>query len=276
MSKDSSRSGRTLADRADKYGLYQKSVQNADHEAEFCLRAYRDAYGRDARPCVLREDFCGTFAVCCEWVKLDPSHRAIGVDLDPEPVAWGREHNLARLDPAQRKRVTLVQADVRDVHETKADIVAAENFSYWLFKTRDGLRDYFKAARANLRSRGVLLLDMMGGSSLQNENQKDKHQYKGFRYEWEQARFDPITHDALFHIHFKFKDGSRLRRAFTYDWRLWTLPEVRELLAEAGFRDSVVYWEGADPRTGKGNNVWRRRKHAHPDDCWIAYVAGIK
>lgn len=267
---------KTKAQRADKYDLYQQSVQNADHEAEFCLRAYRDAFGRKAMPRVLREDFCGTFAVCCEWVKLDKRFEAVGVDLDPEPVAWGREHNLSKLDEAQQKRVTLVRGDVRDVSKTKADIVAAENFSFWLFKTRDGLRDYFRAAYKNLKPKGIFLLDMMGGSSLMNEDQKDKHKYKGFRYEWEQVRFDPITHDVLFHIHFKFKDGSRLNKAFTYDWRLWSLPEVRELLAEAGFRDSVVYWENEDPKTGKGDNTWRRRKHATPDDCWIAYVVGIK
>ena len=48
------------------------------------------------------------------------------------------------------------------------------------------------------------------------------------------------------HIHFEFTNGSRLKRAFTYEWRLWTLPEIRELLGEAGFSRSTVYWEDRD------------------------------
>lgn len=32
-----------------------------------------------------------------------------------------------------------------------------------------------------------------------------------------------------------------LRRAFRYDWRLWTIPELAEMLEEAGF-DSMRAW----------------------------------
>ena len=55
------------------------------------------------------------------------------------------------------------------------------------------------------------------------------------------------------HIHFKFPDGSRIKNAFSYDWRLWTLPEVQELLAEAGFDRITVYWQGTDEETGEAN-----------------------
>jgi len=74
----------TLASQADKYTLYQQAVQEPDHEVEFFDRVYRARHKR--LPKVLREDFCGTFAVCCEWVKK-PGRVAIGVDLDPEPPA---------------------------------------------------------------------------------------------------------------------------------------------------------------------------------------------
>ncbi len=46
--------------------------------------------------------------------------------------------------------------------------------------------------------------------------------------------------ETLCHIDFKFEDGSVQKRAFSYDWRLWILPEIREVLAEAGFRRSTV------------------------------------
>src|SRR5690606_33076657 len=64
-----------------------------------------------------------------------------------------------------------------------------------------------------------------------------------FTYVWEQEKFNPISHDTVCHIHFEFPDGSRLERAFSYEWRLWTLPELRELLAEAGFSAVHVFWE---------------------------------
>src|SRR5258705_418284 len=74
---------------ADKYDLYVLSVQSPDVEVAFFDRAFRTQYGR--RPTTLREDFCGPAAVCYEWVRSTPDRRAIGVDLDPEPLAWGVE-----------------------------------------------------------------------------------------------------------------------------------------------------------------------------------------
>jgi hypothetical protein len=263
-----------IAATADKYVYYQRSVQEPGHEVGFFLRAYRDAY--HAKPTLLREDFCGTFAVCCEWVKAGSDHQAVGVDLDPEPLTWGRDHNLAKLDQEEQSRVKLLQQDVRDVTAPKADVLAAENFSYWIFKTRAELVTYFQAARANLKAKGVFVLDLMGGGSIMKEDQRDIKKYKGFKYIWEQVRFDPITHACKFHIHFKFKDGSKLEKAFTYDWRMWTVPELCELILEAGFKKAEVYWEGTDEKTGEGDSDFKRRKNVTPDDCWIAYVVGVK
>ena len=96
---------------ADKFDLYQQSVQTPDHEVEFFEQAFREAYKR--KPYLLREDFCGTFAVCCEWVKSSPKRKAVGVDLCSETLDWGRAHNLSELKPAQQKRVQLLEQDVR-------------------------------------------------------------------------------------------------------------------------------------------------------------------
>jgi len=264
----------SLASKADKYDLYLQSVQEPDHEVDLLNRVYKDAYGKPAR--ILREDFCGTFAVCCDWVRGRPKRRAIGVDIDPEPLNWGRSHNLSQLSPKAQARIELIQGDVRTVHGPKADIVAAQNFSFCIFKTRDALRAYFASALQNLKTEGVLLLDMMGGSECLEEETEDVHKQKGFKYVWEQHRFDPITHNCTCFIHFRFKDGSELNRAFRYDWRLWTIPELRELLTEAGFRKTWVYWEGTDRETGEGNDIFRRREHAESDPAWIAYIVGVK
>ena len=92
---------------------------------------------------------------------------------------------------------------------------------------------------------------------------------------WDQARYDAITSEILCHIHFEFPDGSKLRRAFSYDWRLWTIREVREVLAEAGFSTSEAYWEGSTP-SGEGNGVYTRRESAENEASWLVYVVGVR
>jgi SAM-dependent methyltransferase len=268
------RNGTRLAALADRYDLYQRSVQSPENEVSFFDRAFRTYYKR--APLFLREDFCGTAAVCCEWAKSRRDRRSVGVDLDPAPLAWGKRHNVSKLADDERSRVTLVRADARKVAGPKADVIAAQNFSFYFFLTREELRRYFRAAYRNLARQGVLVLDVMGGFECMKEDTREVRGYRSFKYVWEQARFDPITHACRFHIHFRFPDGSAMNKAFTYDWRLWTMPEIRELLAEAGFPRSDVYWEGTDPRTGKGNDVYRRREHAESDPAWIAYLVAAK
>lgn len=281
-----SRKKELLADTADKYAMYLESVQMPEHEIKFFLRAFKDYYP-SRLPCVLREDFCGTAAVCIDWVKSTHTDRvAYGVDLDPEPLAWGQKHLLDDIKESQRARVHFIEDDVRKVGNTPpADIIAAQNFSFFIFKTRAALVEYFKAAYQNITDEGgILVMDMMGGSQLLDDDYVEERNVKvgvyaenkyACRYVWEQVRFDPMTNDILFHIHFEFKDGSRMDQAFTYSWRLWFLPEVRELLTEAGFDDVAVYTQGVD-KDGDVNGIFRRRKEMSPDPAWLAYVVAIK
>lgn len=269
-----------LADKADRYALYGLSVQEPANEAEFFTKTYEKLNGRPPR--VLREDFCGTHAVCCEWVKLHPDNTAIGVDLDPEPLAWGKAILQPELTDAQRDRITLFEDDVRTHGQVKADVLAAQNFSFFLFKTRDALRNYFEHAHDNMAQDAIMVMDMMGGSECYVEDHEDVRTiesdvpgFKKFKYIWEQARFNPITADALFHIHFRFKDGSELDKAFTYDWRFWTLPEVTELLYEAGFSDATVYWELAD-EDGDETGEFEPAIEGASDPSWIAYIVARK
>lgn len=264
---------RTLASSADRYELYLQCVQEPSAEVAFFDRVFRKEFARP--PKLLREDFCGTAAICYEWVAGGRDRRSIGVDIDPEPLEWGRR--LAeKLTEGQRSRVQLLRRDVRDITGEKADVVGAQNFSFWVFKTRQELRRYFRAAYKNLAREGLFVLDMMGGHETFEEGRIDRRRMKGFTYIWEQSRVDPITHDSTFYIHFRFPDGSEMKRAFEYHWRLWTIPEVRELLLEAGFKRADVYWEGTEKGTGKGNGVYHRREHAQGDPAWVAYVVGIK
>lgn len=262
---------RTQAQQADRYALYEESVQNSEADLHLIRRVYRRHHGR--APETLREDFCGTAIFACDWVRGGPRQRAWGVDLDPVPLDYGRERHVAKLSAAQQARLGLIEGDVLDARTPPADVTVAFNFSYFLFRTRGELRRYFEVARKGLAEQGVFFLDAYGGGEAQ-KSCIEKRRFGRFRYVWDQHSFDPITHAVTNFIHFEFNDGSQWKRAFRYDWRLWSLPEIRELLLEAGFRKVEIYWEDAD-ENGDGNGVFRLREHAPDDPAWICYIAAL-
>jgi len=264
--------GATMAARADRHVLYQKAVQCVEAEIDFVDETYRRLRRRSAR--LLREDFCGTANTACEWVRRRPRNRALGIDLDPEVLEWGRRHNVARLGKAA-SRLELINGDVLTVRTEPPDAVLAMNFSYWIFKDRRTMRRYFRRVYDALAPQGVFFLDAYGGYEAFRV-MRDRHENNGFTYIWDQAAYNPITGEMLCHIHFKFPDGSRLNRAFSYAWRLWTLPELRELLEEAGFSPVTVYWEGTDEETGEGDGNFEPAEVGEPDPAWIAYIVAEK
>ncbi len=273
--KRPSKAGRSKPRRAataDRHRLYEKSVQATDFEYEFIDSAFRKLRGRKAH--LLREDFCGTAQMCCEWVGRGANNRAIGVDLDGEVLAWASDKNLAALTPARRKRVELRQDNVLTVAAAPVDVVMAMNFSWQVFETRDELRGYFERVRGALVDDGVFFLDIFGGYEAQKE-MKEKTRHKGFTYIWDQARYDPISSHLTCYIHFHFDDGSKLKRAFAYEWRLWSLVEVRELLREAGFSDVIVYWQGEDD-DGEPNGVFEPAETGDADPAWVCMIAAVK
>jgi cyclopropane fatty-acyl-phospholipid synthase-like methyltransferase len=251
---------------ADKHILYQKSVQDADAEVAFIERIFKKL--RKRSPVTLREDFCGTALLTATWVKSNPKRRAIGVDIDPHVLEWGHEHNLAPIgEPGDR--VTIHCQDVRDAVPERVEVVGAFNFSYWVFKTRDELRGYFKRVLKGLASDGLFLLDAYGGWESQEPMHEDRPIRGGFTYIWDQSSFDPISHRVVNHIHFHFRDGTKLERAFTYDWRYWTLPELTEVLGEAGFKQIDVYW---DMSKDEDYEDYRPRRSAPNQPGWLAYI----
>lgn len=263
------RGRKTLARRADKYDCYQRSVQEPEAEIRVIERVFARQRGRAPRS--LREDFCGTASMACSWVARHRDNHAVGIDLDGECLDWGRRHNVAALVPEAQSRVKLIEGNVLDVGQEPVDVTLAFNFSYYILRTREELLRYFRAARASLNPDGMLFLDAYGGPEAQ-QAQSVRRKCGGFVYVWEQRSFDPIGCLGSNALHFEFPDGSALRDAFRYDWRLWSLPETRDLLAEAGFSRSDVYWEGTDRTTGDGNDVFTRRERAEADLAWVAYV----
>jgi len=267
-------SGTKMSKRADKYALYQQSVQDPPEDARLLARVFKKQYGRP--PQVMREDFCAAAALSCAWVQAGAGHRAIGVDIDKEPLDWGREHNLALLSADQMPRVELVRGDVLDDDTLEpADIICAFNFSYCCFDERAVLKRYFEKSLSRLRPEGLFFLDLYGGADAQR-TMTETREDDDFDYVWDQDVFDPINHRVVNYIHFEFPDGSRIHKAFRYEWRLWTIPELRDLLNEVGFGEVTVLWEGTDQKTNEGNGIYRPATSAPDDPAWVSYIVAAK
>ena len=257
---------------ADRHALYQRAVQDPQYEIDFITKVYKKL--RKRKPLKAREDFCGTAFFCAEWVKSDSKRTAHGVDFDKSVLDWGIKNNLKPMsEPGNR--ITLDRSDVRTSKAKSFDVVTAYNYSYWIFQTRPEMLKYFRNARAALKRDGIFFLDAYGGLEGPEVMKESRRVPGGFSYVWDQNTFNPITNTAQNYIHFKFRDGTKLDKAFAYEWRVWSLIETQELLKEAGFSKVDVYWEDED-KDGDGNGNYRARKKADNDLCWLAYVVAQK
>lgn len=250
------------------YSAYEQAVQDPEREVRFVSKTFRSLKGREA--CRLREDFCGSAAFSLQWVQSQSDRSAYGIDLDPEPLAWAQSHAISKLPAAVAARLDLVQADVREHEGTLVDVAVAYNFSYWVFKERADLLRYFKRVRQSLVDDGLFFLDIMGGSQACLEDETVTH-HDDFIYYWRHESFNAITNELSCSIGFDFPDGSCLQPAFRYDWRLWSIAELRELLVEAGFSQLRVYWEEEDEH-GEGTGVFSQTAQADNDGVWWAYL----
>ena len=257
------------ADLADVNVLYQESVQDVVSEIDFVEETWGSL--RKRPPELLREDFCGTANTACEWVRRSDTHYAIGVDIDEEVLRWGELNNIASLSVEQQARISLVQDDVAESDVEPADIVLAMNFSYYLLMERAELLEYFESVRNSLVDDGIFFLDAYGGYDAPKVLEEER-ECDGFTYIWDQVEFNPIDSRMHCRIHFQFPDGSRIDNAFDYYWRLWTLPEIREVLEEAGFSQVDVYWEGVDEDTGEGNGIYEPAETGDADAGWVCYI----
>jgi hypothetical protein len=110
--------------------------------------------------------------------------------------------------------------------------------------------------------------------------EEERNVDEGFTYVWDQSEYLPGSGQYTCHIHFRFKDGSEMKRAFTYDWRFWTMPEIKDIMIEAGF-SSVSSWfeQSDDTDEGEGNGIYKRDETGRScRNCagWVAYVVALK
>ena len=261
----------TTAKKMDIHNLYEDSVQCVDAEIDFVDDTYKKIRGRRAKS--LREDFCGTMNTSCEWVCRRKSNIAYCLDIDQKVLDWGIVHKISKLSKSQQQRIDIINSDVTTTSTSIVDIVLAMNFSYWIFKDRKTMADYYRHIYNNLADDGIFFLDCFGGPEAFKEMEEET-EYDGYTYIWDQHKYNPINGDGLFYIHFKFDDGSKIKKAFTYDWRVWTIPEIKEMLTDAGFTPHI-YWEGTD-KDGEGNGVFTRSTTGDADESWIAYIVAEK
>lgn len=254
----------------DRYALYELCVQSPRDLAQL-LRAIHGG-----APAVLGEDFCGTAALSAQWVQMIAGGRAIAVDHDPEPLKRAALH----------RGVETVCGDVvadtaPDRH--RADVVYAGNFSIGERRSRRELLAYLAHARSRLNEGGIFVCDTYGGETawLTGSTGRDHPLPDGrvARHTWEQRQADPTTGRVVNALHFAvLRDGTieqELPDAFVYRWRLWSVPELRDAMDEAGFAPTEVYNRVPDARDGEGNLYVRPVTGAADlDDSFDVLVVG--
>lgn len=259
-----------------KYRLYEEAVQSPNWQVENLPAFHRKFTGQT--PYLMREDFSGSGRIACEWVKKSPKHRAVGLDLDPEALACA-ELNRADLSEKARERVKFIRQDVRVATREKFDLIGAYNFSFFVFHERCDLLRYARSAFASLKKKGTFFLELAGGDGFRQAREDDrKGKLKGvgdFRFIWEHHQYDPISAVCDYSIHFKLPHRPWMNDAFTYHWRIWEIRDVREVLAQAGFRKTYVLWEKSD-RRGEGTGEYYPTENGGNEDTFIAFVVGVK
>lgn len=229
----------------DKHDLYELCVQNPNA----LVPLLRAIHGDD--PKTLCEDFSGTSILSHTWADLSESHQAIAIDLDEEALQKHPAH----------PRVQKLHANVNDA-TAQGDVLFVGNFSIGYHHTRAELIAYLKQARSRLlESSGVFLCDTYGGEGSFTLGGVHRPTPMGdgrlCRYTWEQREADPLTGMVTDVIHFRIEHAGNITDefddAFVYRWRLWSVPELRDAMLEAGFADVQVYAKLADAMDDEGN-----------------------
>lgn len=149
---------------------------------------------------------------------------------------------------------------MNDVLETgdRSDVIAAFNFAVCELHTRSQLVTYFRHALFRLNAKGVLAVDTYTGpdAMVPGESVQSVETYFGLvEYRWRQVSADLSTGRVVNAIDFTLPDARRFEDAFVYDWRLWSVPELRDAMREAGFRSTEVHDAYGGALDGDGNPV---------------------
>lgn len=256
--------------REEKYRLYEASVQNPEADINFINKEYKRIFKR--LPLTLREDFCGTGTMACEWVKQSFKHKSYGIDLDVEPITYGIDHHYLTMTEEQQGRMKYIRGNVLDSYDMMTDVIVAFNFSYFLFKKRNDLLSYFKQVKKHMGPETIFFLDLFGGTDTRKEL-IESNRHKHHTYFWECESYNPLSAECMYYIHFEKHDTkTKYEKVFKYDWRMWDAKEIQDILLDAGFSDIQIYWEGED-KNGEGDGNFKVAKVAENCESWVTYIA---
>ena len=269
-----------------RHTLYELCVQSVRHAVPLLRAIHGNA------PRILGEDFAGTAALSRHWLETDAEARAIAVDSDADTLAHAGEH----------ERLTTIVGDVLGC-DAPADVIFVGNFSIGYLHTRAELVRYLRHAHGRLgstspeRERGgsssnVFVCDTYGGETSfaigevhrPHPIPEDKLAEFGVepgtrvRYTWEQREADPLTGMVTNAIHFRLERAGVISEefidAFVYEWRLWSVPELRDAMLEAGFAETAVYAQLPDAVDSDGNPYIALVDPYELEDNFIVCVAG--
>ncbi|RCV28226.1 hypothetical protein SETIT_5G388800v2 [Setaria italica] len=164
------------------------------------------------------------------------------------------------------------------------DIICAFNYSCCCLHSRKDLVLYFRHAFSSLSKRGgIFVMDVYGGTSSERKLRLQR-KFPSFTYFWDQEEFDIISRQTRISLHFQAGKKQMLRHAFTYHWRLWSIPEIKDCLEEAGFK-SIHVWIREMPNTQSNGNAkeynanrdvkYEESQRFNQGDAWNAYVVGV-
>ncbi|KAG9158125.1 hypothetical protein Leryth_000274 [Lithospermum erythrorhizon] len=305
---DENEQNQSNSDVPSKFWLYQQSVQSPKGDISY-LQKFFLMYVGGRMPLHLQEDFCGTALLSVEWLRTDARRTAVGLDFDVDALNWCVENNVNKVGADVSSRLFLFHGSedgavtvpplgsegssetmicngtMKDTQMPARDIVCAFNYSCCCLHSRKELVLYFKYAHSILSKRGgIFVMDVYGGTSAECELRMQR-KFSTFTYVWEQEGFDVIQRKTRISLHFNLqKQHKKIRHAFSYSWRLWSLPEIKDCLDEAGF-SSVHFWvrsmpDSEDIKTMNGFGVGRDIKYEHvtsfhQQDSWNAYIVGV-
>jgi SAM-dependent methyltransferase len=230
--------------------LYQKSVQNPKREIEFYIKQFRNVFNKI--PLKFREDFCGTGLLCCEWVKSNVLNTAIGIDYDLDTINFGIENNVNYLSSGS-DRVKLIHQNVLDPFDNleKFDIICSMNYSHFLLTKRKDLVKYFKNVKSNLNTKGMLLMDFFGGAHVY-----DYHTHNNLSeiYKYIGEQMNILNNITVISLNFK-NDKNNFEPFFKYNFRVYTLIELKEALEDAGFNKFKIFIKDIDEEDRENNFI---------------------
>ena len=280
----------------DRLELYRWAVQDPETHA-VVLRTMYQRLRPGRQPIVLREDFAGTSAESVAWVILQPGRRAIAVDLDGPTLEWAQRRAVRLLGPLASE-IAFVQGDVRSVGPPEvppADIISVLNYSILYQRESEELLSYLRHAINGLAPGGILVLNLFGGAAAVQPGTTRRRvtpaprlsiepPIPAFDYLWEIRSYDRSSQRLDCRIHFVVADPSapgrtrEVRDAFKYDWRLWSVHELVEACAQAGFSNVQVWRHTYDPARD-ANSVFLGP--VDPDNLpavqkWSAYIVACR